>query len=113
MRAYGRLCSLFASVPQSRNDYRITSMIDAIANDIRTHAKRNDQLSIAGPCRRTTAFRKLRQRVRGSKQCVDRTLRERCTMRFQESSQPFEIGACARQEDDLHGSGGGSSFVEP
>ena len=86
--------SLFAPVPEPRNHDRIAPRIDAVSDDIGAGSEWNDQLAIAGPRRRTTAFGLIGKRTCRRKQSIDCAFRERGAMRLQGSPEPFHIGSC-------------------
>lgn len=104
---------MLASVPEPDDHDGVARVVDPIPDDISPTTERHDEFSVTGFGRRTPALRQIAQRSGCREQRINGSLRQLLAMRRKELPKPIEIGSRARQEDDLHGSGGGSSFGVP
>ena len=104
---------MLPSMPKARNHDRIPPMINAVADDVSPTAEWNHKLTIAGARRRSAPVGIIREGTGSLKQDIHSSFSECLIARYQEFSEPFEIGSRASQEDNLHGTGGGNSFGVP
>jgi hypothetical protein len=88
-------------------------MIYPIAYDVGAAPEWDDKLAVVDMWSRASALRGGLKGCGSRQKGTDDALSEVLTVRFEKLPEPYDVGSCSLQEEDLHGLGGGNSFAVP